>query len=274
MPRWGRSTQQLLVLKSASSTSTKVHTFFKPGNLSIDCHNKKLSEPLPHSLMVNGSKQITVYEGVAVHTTEHSIITGGHSYGFEEEQCSANSEFSNERPITDEISPAPSLHTNSEQVIRQEVTNARCSKLCTGLEPLPHPPTYLSIMSSQSHSVNHDLTQPPMVKSLPDSKCSDHGGTQLELSLASKSEGKRTKESLYYTDMERGPFYYTIHYVSMVFSGTQETFHRPGNQELVQSCPYKCSHKYNNSTQYTHTELSALERPELYIKPFTVLVPD
>ena len=188
MPRWGRSAQQLLLLKSASSTSTKVHAFFKPGNLSIDCHNKKLSEPLPHSLMINGSKQITADEGVAVHTTEHSIITGYHSYGYEEEQCSANSEFSIERPITDEISPAPSLHTNSEQVIRQEVTNARYSKLCTGLEPLPHPPTNLSIMSSQSHSVNHDLTHPLM---LPDSKCSDHGGTRLELSHASKSEGKR-----------------------------------------------------------------------------------
>ena len=271
MPRWGRSTQQLLLLKSASSTSTKVHAFFEPGNLSIDCHNKKLSEPLPHSLMINGSKQITADEGVAVHTTEHNIITGGHSYGLEEEQCSANSEFSNERPITDEISPAPSLHTNSEQVIRQEVTNAQCSKLCTGLEPLPLPPTNLSIMSSQSHSVNHDLTQPLM---LPDSKCSDHGGTRLQLSHASKSEGRRTNESLYYTDMERGPFYYTSHYVSMVFSGTQETFHRPGNQELVQSSPYKYSHRYNNSTQYTHTEPSALERPELYIKPFTVLVPD
>ena len=270
VPRWRRNEQQLLLLKSASSTSTKV---YQPGDLNIGCHNESVSEPLLHSL--NGSKKITADEGVAVYTTEHIVVSGNFSCSVEDEQSSANDEFSNERPINI-ISP----HTNSEQVIRQEVTTPQCSNIiCSGLQPLPLPPTYLSIKSLRSHSINHDPSKLPMLKGLQYPECSHCSGKQLDIPQTLKSEGTWTKKSWCYADMERGPLYYANHYVSKAFSGfgIEETVHRPGNQELVLSCPFtlsKCSHRHNHSTQYTRTERSALDRPELYIKPFTVLVPD
>ena len=240
---WGWSERQL-VFKSASS-AYQVHV---PNRVYIGCHNES---PTLHSL--SGSKQNTADEGVAVCPNEHQVITGDHSCSVDVEQCSANSEFSNERPIniTDEISPTTSSHVDSEQVIRQEWTNFHCSKICTGLQPLPLPPTYHSQYRYQS-------------------------SRQFEAPQASKSKGKWSEELWNYADMERGPFYRS-HHVSKTFCqhSIQETFQRPGNQELVLCHSimfYQSSHTHK-SLHYTHTELSVFERPELYIKPFIVLAP-
>ena len=242
-PGWGWSERQL-VFKSASSAYQHV-----PNRVYIGCHNK--SSVLQS---ISSSKQNTADEGVAVCLNEHQVTTGDHSCSFDVEQCSANSEFSNERPIniTDEISPTTSSHVDSEQVIRQEWTNLQCSKICTGLQPLPLPPTY--------HSQYR--------------YCS---GRQFEAPQASNSKGKWREDSWNYTDMERGPFYWS-HYVSKTFCqhSIPETFQRPGNQELVLSHSimfYQSSHTHK-SLHYTYTELSAFERPELYIKPFIVLAPE
>ena len=215
--------------------------------------------------------------------TNEQVITGDHSCSVENEQCSANCKFSDERPIniTDEIPLVASPHANSEQAIRQEVTHPQYwysnSKICTGLQPLPLPPTYHSIHSSQSHCHcgNNDHFQLPMLSNLPDFEYSDH---HLEVRQALIREGKRSEDSCYYPDLQRGPFYYKSHYVSQTFCRycIQETFQRLGNHELVLSnsitfCPSFHRHK---STHYTHTQLSAFEKPELYIKPFIILAPD
>ena len=265
--RWGWSEQQL-VLKPASSTS-QLDAFLVSSPVNMDCHNGSPSRPPSHSL----TKQITTDEGVAVYTDEHQIITGDHSYSVKEEHYSANSE----RPIniTDEISSTTSPHANSEQVIRQEVTNPQCSRICTGLQRLPLPLTYHSSHKSQSHPVNHDLVQLLILQD-PKYRCQ-----QLEVPQVpqpSISDGELNEESCCYADMERGPFYKRAHYVSKTICehSIQETLQRPGNQELVLSHSitfYQSSHRYK-SPQYTHTQLSALERPELYIKPFIVLEPE
>jgi hypothetical protein len=216
------------------------------------------------------TKQITTDEGVAVYTDEHQIITGDHSYSVKEEHYSANSE----RPIniTDEISSATSPHANSEQVIRQEVTHPQFSKVCTGLQPLPLPPTYHSIHSSQPLSTKNDHLQLPMLNNLPDFECSDQTLKQVSQVLISESE--RSEEPCYYADMQRGPLYMSKTFYQ---HSIQETFQRPvGNQELVLSHSitfYQSSHTHK-SLHYMHTERSALERTELYIKPFIVLAPE
>ena len=253
MPR-SRWSEQQLVLKSASQVDLHVHAFPAPSPVN-GRHNPLLSRPLPRS------KPITADEGVAVDTDQHQIMTGDHPCGVEVEHCSVDSE----------ISPVASPHANSEQVIRQEMTTPQCSKLCTGLQSLPLPPTYLSVYNS--HPVNHGLVQLPI---LQDFEYRDYSGRQLEVPQALKSEAKLSEESCYNVDMQRGPLYYKSHYVSKTFCSIQETFHRPGNQELVLSHSitfYQSSHRYK-STHYTHTEYSALQRPELYIKPFIALVPE
>ena len=265
MLRWGWSEQQL-VLKSASSAS-QLDAFPVSSPVNISCHNESLSRPLSHS----STKQITTDEGVAVYTDEHQIITGDHSC-VKEGHRSANSE----RPIniTDGISSATSPHANSEQVIRQEVTDPQCGRICTGLQHLPLPPTYHSSHKSQSHSVNHDLVQ--LILQDPKYRCQQFEVPQVP--QPSVSEGELNEESCCYVDMERGPFYKRRHYVSKTICehSIQETLQRPGNQELVLSYSimfYQSSHRYK-SPQYIHTQLSALERPELYIKPFIVLEPE
>ena len=62
-PRWARSEQQLLLIKSASSSSTKLYAFSEPNS---GCHNENVSGPLSHSLA--GSKKITADEGAAAYT--------------------------------------------------------------------------------------------------------------------------------------------------------------------------------------------------------------
>ena len=210
-------------------------------------------------------------------TNEHQVTTGDHSCSVENEQCSANSELSGERPIniTDEIPLVASPHANSEQIIGQEVTHPRFGKICTGLQPLPLPPTYHSIHSSQPLSAKNDHLQLPMLHNynLPDFECSDHTLKQVSQVLISESE--RSEEPCYYADMQRGPLYY----MSKTFyqHSIQETFQRPaGNQELVSSHSitfYQSSHTHK-SLHCTHTERSALERTELYIKPFIVRAPE
>ena len=214
-----------------------------------------------------------------MYTNECQAITGDHSCSVEVEQCSANGDFSDERPIniTDEIPLVASPHANSEQVIRQEVTHPQFSKICTGLQPLPLPPTYHSIHNSQSlcHCGNNNNFQLPMLSNIPDFECRDH---QLEVRQALIREGKRCEDSCYYPDLQRGPFYYKSHYVSQTFCGycIQETFQRLRNHELVlsNSSTFCQSFHRHKSTHYMHTQLSALEKPELYIKPFIILAPD
>ena len=254
------------MLKS-SSRACHVHTV--SAGLDTGCRNEKLTRPLSHSL--SGSKEITTDESVAVYTNEHQVIT---KYSGEVEHCSANSEISSEKPIniTDGLSPvaSESPHTNSEQVVGQEMTNPRCNEM---LQPLPLPPTYHahSIQNSQYH------LQLPMLNNTPDFVCcnSDH---HLEVPQMLINENKSGIE-LFYADMERGPLYYNSHYgcKTLCEHSIQETFHRPGYQELVFShsitfCQ-SSQHGYK-STHYTFTELSALERPELYIKPFIALAPE
>ena len=261
--RCGWSEQQLLLKSSASQVDLHVHAFPAPSPVN-DRHNGLLSSPLPRS------KPITADEGVAVNIDQHQTMT---VCSVEVEHCSsADSEFSNERPlnITDEISPVASPHTNSEQVIRQEMTTPQCSKLCTGLQSLPLPPTYLSVYNS--HPVNHCLVH------LPTLQYRNYSGRQLEVPQALTNEVKSSEESCYNVDMQRGPLYYKSHYASKTFCtcSIQETYLRPGNQELVLSHSitfYQSSHRYK-STHYTHTEYSALQGPELYIKPFIALVPE
>ena len=120
----------------------------------------------------------------------------------------------------------------------------------------------------------HNSQQLPMLNNIPDFVyCnSDH---HLEVSQMLVNEGNSAAIELFYADMERGPLYFNECKTSCEHS-IQETFHRPGRQELVlnHSITFcSCSHRYKG-THYTLTELSALERPELYIKPFIALAPE
>ena len=187
-------------------------------------------------------------------SNERQFITGDHLCSVENEQCSTNCEFSNERPIniTDEISLVASPHANSEQVIRQEVTHPQFSKICTGLQPLPLPPTYHSIHNSRPHSAKSYHFQQPMLNNLPDVEYSDHNVKQLEVTQVLISESERSEEPCYYADMQRGPLYYKSHYMSKTFCqhSIQETFQRPGNQELVSSHSitfYQSSHTHTRA---------------------------
>ena len=201
------------------------------------------------------------------------MIAGNATYNIKVEQYR---EFSSERPISiiNGISPATSQHGNSELVIRQEVGHPRCSKICTGLQPLL-PPTYHSI---QSHFAENDVVKLLILNHLRDFECSDCSGKQLKTSHVTISESRSREESWYSVDIQRGPFYYRSHYMSKTFCecSVQETFQRQGKHELVVShsiTSYQ-SFKRHKSQHYIQMQHSALERLELYIKPFIVLAPE
>ena len=268
LPRWEWSNEQLLH-KSLLSTSDSVPV--PERDRSISYRNGKLNGPL---------SQITADEGLATYTTEHHIITGAdrsRSAEAEHWSRSANSEFSDERPIniTDETSHVASPPTNSEHIIRQEWTNPqylnRLNKICTGLQPLP-PPPYCS--SLHAHSTKHYHLQLSMLNNIPDSKCSEHSGEQPanEVLQPPIDEGKRSKQTWYYADMERGPLYYKSHCACNTFCdhSIQETFQQPGEQEPVLSHSNRSSY----CNRYTLTQLNTIERPGLYIKPFIGLAPE
>ena len=165
-----------------------------------------------------------------------------------------------------------SPHINPEQqVIQQEQSESQCSKICTGLQHLvvPQTSTYHIIPSMQAHSASNDILPTPKFNILPDPECIDH--VPFEALQASECEGewKEHVQSWNTTDMTWGPF------CNYGFS-IQETFYQPDKQELVLSCPITqiCSHNTTKNTHYKHTNPNAFERAELYIKPFTSLVPE
>ena len=227
----------------------------------------------------NTSKQVTT-DGVPVDNDEHQIICGG-----DIEHFSASShDSSDKKPISttdgvysSQTTSTASVHTNSEQVIQQEWSNPCCSRICTGLQHLPLPATYQPRNNSLLFFVDHNVS---MLKLLPlsisDTEYEQHRCNDDQQVIQLPKGAEKPPEELWQcASMERGPLYYTkIHIFQRC--GIQETQQWSGNQQPVFNNSTKfwqCSNTSKN-TYNTHTERCALERPELYTKPFIALMPE
>ena len=182
---------------------------------------------------------------------------------------------STERP-TDELSTANlgSSPQEHKQVFEEENASLHCSSMCTGRQCLPFPPSYQTSLTFQPHSFS-DLQQ-----LVPNRLPGSHRRCQNSRKLGAPAVPKTGEE---YSDMDRGSWQYMFRNSDtpeeFCASSIQETLQRPGQmQELVlNNHTITFSHRPTCTTTkhcYIYTELSALERRELHVKPFFSLAPE
>ena len=204
---------------------------------------------------------------------EVDLCTGNHSHIQRELP-------STDRPIniTHELSIANLGSSTQElkQVFEEESARLHCSSMRTGRQCLPFPPSYQTCLTFQPHSFS-DL-QLLMPNHLPGS-LHIHHRCQNSRKLGAPEAPKTGEE---YSDMDRGSWQYVFRNndapEDFCASSIQETLQKPEQMhELVLNNHTKFSQKATCTTTkhcYIYTELSALERRELYIKPFFSLAPE
>ena len=193
---------------------------------------------------------------------EVDLCTGNHSH-IQRELPSTDGPIN----ITHELSIANLGSSTQElkQVFEKESARLHCSSMCTGRQCLPFPPSYQTCLTFQPHSFsNRQLLMP------------NHPSGSLHIHRkVGAPEAPKTGEE--YSDTDRGSWQYMFWNndapEDFCASSIQETLQKPERMhELVLNNHTKFSQKATCTTIYT--ELSALERRELYIKPFFSLAPE
>ena len=222
-----------------------------------------------------------------VHSQQNTPVSTVEQVSHQEvDLCTGNNSYiKSELPSTDRPTDEFELSTANlgsspqelKQVFEEESANLHCSSMCTGRQRLLFPPSYQSSVTFQPHSFS-DL-QLLMPNHLP-GFLHIHRWCQNSRKLGAPEAPKSGEE---YSDMDRGswqcmfrnndaPEYFDA-------PSIQERSKRPGEMhELVlNNRTIMFSHRPTCTTTihcYIYTELSALERRELYIKPFYSLAPE
>ena len=219
--------------------------------------------------------------------TQVSVVTTGHN---KIEQVSDqevdlrtgnHSHIESELPSTDRPTDEFELSTTNlgsmqelKQIFEEESATLHCNSMCTGRQRLLFSPSYQTSLTFQPHSFS-DLQQ-----LAPNHLPGSHRRCQNSRKLGAPDAPKTNEE---YSDMDCGLWQCMFRNndapEDFYASSIQETLERPGQmQELVlNNHTITFSHRPTCTTTrhcYIYTELSALERRELYIKPFFSLAPE